>query len=496
MRYTLLVAAVSFALGIRLGLAVMPERLLWALLLGIALSLTAFAILPTSVARGALFLGALLVGIVVGGGQEDDVASGRVLALRSVTGRVASYPSLGEDTVSFVFDPDHLTQRLQVTVKTGTAGTPGRFHYGDRLRLQGRPRAPEVFDGFDYPSYLARQGIVATLWIEHLGDVARLPGEPWSLLRMGDQVRQRLIRRLRERLPSPQAALAQGLLFGDRSAMTDEGEASFRRAGVMHVLAVSGLHLGILLAGGWFVLRRLGLRPALAYPLVGVQILVLIGVIGLRVSLVRAGLMFGFLALGSVLADLGLVLRRSISPWNGLAAALVVTLALQPGELLNAGCQLSFCATAGILVAMGSRTRARWTRWIDAWADRAAPWGRPVRWAATLGLVSLAAQAGASPIVALHFGTVHLHVLWANLAAVPLVTLTLWLGLPGMILSACGVKGALAPLGWMTTALSWLVGCCARLPAASLDVPRWTGVWLGGLVALTWGIAYRFRSSS
>jgi len=192
------------------------------------------------------------------------------------------------------------------------------------------------------------------------GSVAFI-GERGGILRIGDGIRQSILSRLREGLSSDDAALAQGLLLGDRSALPDEIEEAFRKTGLMHVLAVSGLHLGIVLGGVWFILRRLGTRPAIAYPLVGTVVLIVLWIVGPRVSLIRAGLLFGFLALGSVLADFGLITKGSIRPLNGLASAGLAILAANPGQLYDAGFQLTFAATGAILVAL--LPKFGWQEW-------------------------------------------------------------------------------------------------------------------------------------
>lgn len=264
----------------------------------------------------------------------------------------------------------------------------------------------------------------------------------------------------------------------------------------MHVLAVSGLHLGIVLAGAWFALRRAGVRSAVAYPVVGLLVLLVLWIVGPRVSLVRASLLFAFLGLGSVLADLGLILRRTVDPLNGLAAAAVVILALRPTELYEAGFQLSFAATAGILIVVSSGFRGRWQRWIRSVSDRSGRLAPFVRYALTLIAISAAAQASVAPVVAWHFGTFHPLQLGLNLFVVPLVTLALWIGLPGiLLLASTGAVFCVAPFGWLMRALSWIVEMSARIPLVECSVSRWFGLWLAALVAFLL-LALRYTSDS
>jgi competence protein ComEC len=390
---------------------------------------------------------------------------------------------LGEDRVTFTLRADQLPGALHVTWFS-CPPMISRVQYGDRLALAGSVRLPEAFSGFDYPAYLANRGIFATMIVDGDESVCHkgVAGSP--TLRLGDRVRQSLLRVLQDALGPREVGLAQGLLLGDRTALSDDVEDAFRRTGLMHVLAVSGLHLGIILAGAWFALRRAGVRAAVAYPVVGLLVLLVLWIVGPRVSLVRASLLFAFLGLGSVLADLGLILRRSVDPLNGLAAAALVILAMRPTELFEAGFQLSFAATAGILIVVSSGFRGRWQPWIRCVSEKSGRLAPLVRYALTLIAISAAAQASVAPVVAWHFGTFHPLQLGLNLIVVPIVTLALWIGLPGiLLLASTGVGVCVAPFGWVLRALSWIVEVTARIPVVECAVSRWFGLWSAALVA-------------
>jgi len=230
----------------------------------------------------------------------------RTPRLTEVEGTVVSYPSIGSSYVRFTLRPDVLPGDLRV-YWFHEAPPLGAVHYGDRVRLIGSAEIPEAFDGFDYPEYLARHGVFATMAVDE--DGLEVTGESsWSVSRFGDRLRQSILAQLDRWLPPDESAMARSLLFGDRAALPEGIESAFSRTGLMHLLAVSGLHLGIFLGGAWWILRKIGLRPRWAYPAVGLLVLVALWIVGPRVSLVRASLLFAFLALGSVLADFGLIL--------------------------------------------------------------------------------------------------------------------------------------------------------------------------------------------
>jgi len=367
--------------------------------------------------------------------------------------------------------------------------------YGDRLRLTGDVSLSDAFDGFDYPAYLARRNVFATMRVASAAEGLVAGTAGFSIPRAGDLLRQRVLARLRAVLSPTQAALAQGLLLGDRTALGDELTAAFERTGMMHVLAVSGLHLGIVLAGAWFALRWIGLRPAWTFPLVGILVAAVLWIVGPRVSLIRASLLFAFLALGSVLADLGRVLRRTVRPINGLGFAALVILALHPNDLFDAGFQLSFGATVGILLAVHPAVVVACRRWAGSLGAATHLPPRLFSFILSILIVSAAAQAGAAPVVAWHFGTFHPWALLANLVVIPLVTLALWLGLAAVLLSGTPI-GALAatPFGWAIEGFLWVIRGVDALPGVACPASRFLALWLAGASAFVLAVITIYRA--
>jgi len=484
MTHVMVWIALSFGAGIVLGELIGrgPPVLLWLASVGACFLVALLAKRWPRVLRAAALAAVCLLGVVrvVSLPTFPEWLILRAPELRELTGVVASYPEIGTDRIGLVLQPDGLPGRLDITWYESPE-TVGIVHRGDRVAVAGRTRLPEVFDGFDYPRYLARRSIFATMSLEG-ADALRVESPSRSMVGVGDRLRQAIIASLREHLSPMELAMAQSLLFGDRSALPEDIEEAFSHTGLMHLLAVSGLHLGIFLGGIWWVLRTLGLRPRFTYPLVGLLVLLVLWVVGPRVSLVRAALLFAFLGLGSVLADLGLVLRRWVHPLNALAAAAVVILAMRPGTLYEAGFQLTIAATASILIAFASNGG-----WATALLQKVQPNGR---WAALrrhilqLLLVAAAAQAGATPIIAWHFGAIHPMAILANVVVVPLAGVALWCGLAGILLLGAGAGGwAILPLGWLLTALRLIVVMLARIPLSAVSVQGWMALWIGALVA-------------
>ncbi|MCX7750593.1 MAG: ComEC family competence protein [Candidatus Bipolaricaulota bacterium] len=372
--------------------------------------------------------------------------------LREARGIVLDLPEPRAKNASFTLAVEALGVRLLAYVPLGTEVGPR-----DRVRLVGRWGRPGPAA---WREALLRRGIHGLFWADEVEVEA--PGQP-GLLRWAGRVRQVLLDRLDQGLPGPGADLLSALLLGARGRLPDDEVEAFRRAGVAHLLALSGLHVGILAAGGWWILGLLRVRQGWRYPLLvpAVGFYVLLG--GARASLLRAGIMFAVLGLFWLLLERGWVLRRWLDPLQGLSLAAIIVLVVWPWSALDVGFQLSFLATAGIVLFLpswtGSALRARLPRWARPAADVLA--------------VTLCAQAGAVPAVGSAFGYLAPYGIAANLVLVPWTALLLWAGLlalPPWPLGPAVERALVSPY------LS-LVRGLASLPGAELPVGPGFGLW-------------------
>jgi competence protein ComEC len=269
---------------------------------------------------------------------------------------------------------------------------------GQRLAADARLARPVGFRNpgtFDYAAHLVRQGITVTGTVR--GPRITLLDEgapPWPA-----RVRRDAVAAMQAALPPTSAALLAGLLLGERRDLPPDVDAAFRRAGVYHVLAVSGSNVALVAATAWALLalarapRRMTALGA-TVAVVGYAL-----VVGPQPSVLRAALM-------AVLILLALMLEREASVLNSLALAAVLILAFRPADLHDPGFQLSFAATAGIVLAPLPRRRL-----------------------AAAVAVSAAAQVAVLPIGLAHFNQVSVIGVVANLAVVPLAGLATVLGL-------------------------------------------------------------------
>lgn len=372
--------------------------------------------------------------------------------LREVRGTVLDLPEPRTKNASFTLAVQPLGVRLLAYVPLGSGVGPG-----DRVRLVGRWGIPQPRA---WREALLRRGIHGLFWAEEA--VVEAPGRPGPL-RLAWGVRESLLARLDAGLPRPAADLLSALLLGARGRLSEDEVEAFRQAGVAHLLALSGLHVGILAAGGLWVLGFLRVPRAWRYPLLvpAVGFYVLLG--GARVSLLRAGIMFAALGLFWFVWERGWVLRRWLDPLHGLSLAALVVLVLWPWSALDAGFQMSFLATAGIVLLLPG--------WLGSALRRRVP--RPVRPAVDLLGVTLCAQAWAVPVVGSAFGYLAPYGIVANLVLVPWTAVLLWAGLLALVPLPLGVALERAVVGPYLA----LVRGLAELPGASLPVGPGFGPW-------------------
>ena len=227
------------------------------------------------------------------------------------------------------------------------------------------------------------------------------------------EIRERATAGLGRGMPAREAELARGFVLGQDDRIDPQTVEDFRRAGLSHLLAVSGENVLLLALLAMPVLGALGipLRERLVWVLALIAIYV--PLTGAGPSIQRAGVM----GAAGVLATLA---GRRSSRLYALVLALVVTLAIDPRVASDVGWQLSFAAVAGIFVlaaplraAIAARIGSR--GWRHALAEGAA--------------VTIAATLATAPLIAFHFEAVSTTTLFANLLALPAVAPAMWLGM-------------------------------------------------------------------
>ncbi len=351
------------------------------------------------------------------------------------------------------------------------------LRHGDAVVIRGAVRAPERVGAFDYPEHLAARGVHAVV-----SPAAVLHATPGAggFAASAHALRSRLAESLEASMPEPAASLAAAMLFGLRSGVPAGVADDFRGAGLAHLLAISGMHVGIvlglaLLASRALFGRRRGFYLVAPFLLLWAYVLLA----GAPPSAVRAGLMASAFLVA-------LAAGRTPAAVNALGLAAFLMLLVEPRALWDRSFQLSFSAMAGALFA-GLPARAWIAERAESLRERIPdPAVFVVRGALSGLAVSLGAFLGAAPLVAFNFGEVPLLGSVATLAALTATPLFL---ASAALTAALGLFfPALASiLGWLPALLGVFLAELARataaIPGASLSFEI-GAAWAWGAYAL------------
>ena len=283
------------------------------------------------------------------------------------------------------------------------------LRYGKHLTLTGVLRQPQSKrnpGGFDYQAYLSRQGIVGIIdakGLVRIGEQRGFPPLRWiEALRLQTE---RLIDAIYTETevetpllePSLHAQLLKGILLGKRSDVPTETLDLFRNSGTFHVLAVSGLHVGLVAMFCYFGFSLFRFPQKILCLLTIIAVLIYACLIGFRPSVFRASLM-AILFLFATLID------RDADLFNLLAFAALVLLLLNPLQIWDIGFQLSFVAVTSIVYfvpKMEKPLRRLWESTEDSVLTKFR--NAAIKWVVLSYLVTFAAQIGTGPLIAYHF---------------------------------------------------------------------------------------------
>jgi len=416
MRRNLLLIACFFCLGIVINRHCQFSVTVWLVLAGAAFLVNIlFFFFRGKIQPAAFLLCVVLAGAFWYGLSRYPENLHCDMAGQTVEGEgiILTYPRAGEYNVTYTVDVRNLTcrdrslagvEKLLLKVKSSGELTcfPGdNVSFRGELSLPGGSRNPGEFN---YREYLANRQTFYEVTCSR--DDLRVLEEGKGIRALAARGRETVVRELDKILPPKEKGLLLGLLFGDTSGIPEEDWEGYRRAGVLHLFAVSGLHVAFVLGFVWFFLSFLCPAP-LWRLLCGIP--VLIGyyfLVGWTASIVRASLM-AFLGL------LALLLGRKQDIYTSLALAALVIVIISPGELFQAGFQLSFTAVAGIV-------------YLTPHLEK--------RGLGKVFSVALAAQFATLPLSALYFNQVSLAAPFLNIIAVTLSGFVTVLALAGCLL--------------------------------------------------------------
>ncbi|SDY94772.1 competence protein ComEC [Jannaschia faecimaris] len=275
---------------------------------------------------------------------------------------------------------------------------------------------------------------------------------------------------LRDRMPGQVGEVAAAITTGDRSGLSDEITASLRASNLAHLLAISGLHMGLLVGFVfWTVRGGLALIPSIALirptrvwaavaslPFATAYLVLSGGSVATQRAYVMAVVMLGAIVVG----------RRALS-MRSVAIAAILVLLWRPESLTGPGFQMSFAATGALVLVFGTLARTERPDWLRGWRGGIL----------SLLLSSLVAGMATAPIAALHFNRVGHYGVLANMLAVPMMGLAVMpLLFVGLMLMPLGLEALpLALAGWGIEWIMMVAQEVGGLPGAvsAVPAPHW-----------------------
>lgn len=366
---------------------------------------------------------------------------------------------------------------------------PYDFVPGDFIRLRAvlaAPRKPVLAGGYDpaRAAYYNKIGGFGFAISKPETITPNLLSYVESKKRNLVKYRYSLSRRIQSRAPPDTAGLQAALLTGDRSAIPEQQKQSLRRAGLAHLLAISGLHMG-LLAGGAYGLaslllsmisplsRRYDMRKyaALLGAIIASVYLLLSGA---SVSTQRAFIM-------AIIVFAAIILNRRAVSLRSVALAAGITLMLHPESLISAGFQMSFAATTALVVVYRSWTNQR------SYVSERNILQRLKTGFIGISVTSLVAGVATGGFAALHFHRFARLGLIANIAAMPIFTfIAMPAGFLAVLLMPFGMEGfALRIMGWGLDYVLYIANWVSNMNQAVLHIKG-----ANGLVAALYGFGF------
>jgi competence protein ComEC len=327
------------------------------------------------------------------------------------------------------------------------------FGTGDRVLIYGKPAPlppPGVPGGFDMRSYYGRKGIVCQFYVPAAKCKFLKGTNGFSLMRTAEDIRARLLRILRKNnVSGEEFAVAAALLLGYLSEIDKELLSDYSASGAMHILSVSGMHVGVVYLFLEFIIgllerrrRNNGFAGWLKATLMVTSIWAYAVITGLSPPVQRAAIMLGMVIIGKNM-------KRQPDILNILAASLFVILLSDPFLVLDVGCQFSYLAVAGIVLLY----KPVYDLYVTS------NWFPDKIW--SLVAVSIAAQLITFPLGLFVFHQFPNYFLLTNILAVPLSSVIIY---NGILLLAVGSVPWLGPLaGKALSLMVWLLNQIVRM---------------------------------
>jgi len=384
--------------------------------------------------------------------------NGKELTLQ---GKVAELPEKDEKKTNLILEINNIRGR----VLTYGPQYP-EYQYDDILQITGKLEEPPVFNEFSYKDYLKGKNIYSVIRYAKIEKIGQVSG--FSIKKSLYKIKLKFENAINQVLPEPEAALANGLVLGERSGFSDELLQIFIAVGIIHIVALSGYNVTIIAKNLRAVLGRLGPSAAFFLSILAIWLFVLM--VGAGATIARATLMGSLALLAEKIGR-----RREVTRIILLTACAMVL--INPFILrYDSGFQLSFVATISIIILVPMLTQK-----IKKWPFPAA--------AKEAGAATISAQLFVLPLLLLNFKKISLMAPLINVLILPFIPATMFLiflsGIFGMLFLPLGQF-----LGYITFVflkyIIWLAETFSHLPFASFNIKSKSLFW----AILYWALLY------
>jgi len=401
---------------------------------------------------------AVIAGAFIFYGVSENTASDEFEI--SFEGKIAEYPDERPDKTILIVAPVSGEEIQPVRVRVSAINNED-YSYGERVRVTGSIKEPENFADFNWRGYLAKEGVAYEMYgpkIEKVQDADK------DIFHFAFLLRDKLQKGINASLLPPHSSLYSAMLLGNKSGLSQTDKDNLARAGLSHIVAISGMHIAVIALILFFLFLSAGMWRQHASIAVLLVLAFYIIMIGAPASAIRAGIMASVLIAAQFLG-------RPNSSVRALLLAAAVMVLLNPYIVrYDIGFQLSFLAVLGILLfseRIEKFLRNLQRRIVELATGQKATKDRRVTSFAAEGkfkftsvlALTLSAQIFTFPVIFYHFGNFSLASPITNLLVVPLLPAVL---ISGFVSAAGGMAGGLvasvlAAPAWMFSNYIWSV---------------------------------------
>ena len=330
--------------------------------------------------------------------------------ITELTGKVITEPIKKEEKQQFVLQVYNVDgQKIKKEKTIVYASNAYKIEYGDIIFVSGKlsvPEKPPFPYVFDYNLYLQRENIYTMFYQQNFEFIEKQPNK---IKQLSFKIRDDIENRIDKFFKDPISSILKSMVTGNKSLLDKDIKEDFINTGLIHILVISGLHIGFCAAIFMFIFKLLGLKLNYIYLLTISTLFFYTLLTGANPPAIRAAIMFSCLLVA-------LMLKREPLIYNALALSALIILTVNPQSLFTASFQLSFLATFGILylypkfnVCLG-RIKNKYIHFI---------WD--------IICVTLSAQIALIPLLVFYFGKLSIISFALNLIIVPIIPLIICL---------------------------------------------------------------------